>query len=98
MKIAGLNFNVLRNRLDCDSISLTKIDATFSCRVGAFSVDGIDWLELYREKTISAHIIAGATLDAQDIVINSEKLQDQIWCGRLHLSIPDSEIAAYALE
>ncbi len=98
LKIAGLNFNVLRNRLDCDSISLTKVDATFSCRTGAFSVSGIDWIKLYREKTISTGIIANAALDAEDIVISSEQSQNEIRCGRLHLSIPDSEIVADALE
>ncbi len=98
LKIAGVNFNILKNRLECDSISLTKIDATFSCRTGAFSVDGIDWIKLYREKKISPSVIANAALDAEDIVISSEQSQNQIQCGRLHLSIPDSEIVADALE
>ena len=30
LKIAGVNFNILKNRLECDPISLTKIDGTFS--------------------------------------------------------------------
>ena len=98
LKIAGLNFNVLRNRLDCDSISLTKVDATFSCRTGAFSVDGINWIKLYREKNISTDIIANAALNAQDVVISSKQSQNEIRCGRLHFSIPDSEIVADALE
>jgi hypothetical protein len=98
LKIAGINFNILKNRLECDSISLTKIDATFSCRTGAFSIDGIDWIKLYREKKISLNVIASAVLDAEDIAINSEQSQIQIQCGRLHLSIPDSAIVADALE
>ena len=98
LKIPGVNFNILKNRLECDPISLTKIDGTFSCRTGAVSVDGIGWMTLYRDNYISPKVVADAALDAQDIVINSEKSQDQIRCGRLHLSIPDSEIVADALE
>ncbi len=98
LKIAGVNYNILKNRLECDSISLTKIDATFSCRIGAFSVDGIDWMKLYRENKISLDVIANSSLDAENIVISSEQSQDQIRCGRLHLAIPDSEIVADALE
>ena len=98
LKIAGVNYNILKNRLECDSISLTKIDATFSCRIGAFSVDGIDWMKLYRENKMSLDVIANSSLDAENIVISSEQSQDQIRCGRLHLAIPDSEIVADALE
>jgi hypothetical protein len=98
LKIAGVNYNILRNRLQCDSISLTKIDDTFSCRIGALSLDGIGWIKLLREKKLSPNSIAGAALNAEGIVLNFRQSQNQIRCGRLHLSVPDSEIVAESLE
>ncbi|MHB1688699.1 MAG: hypothetical protein ACYCVH_15205 [Ignavibacteriaceae bacterium] len=98
LKIAGVNFNVLKNRIECDSISLTKIDSTFSCRISALSLDGIGWIKLLRDKNFSPNSIAEAALDAEGIVLNFKQSQNQIRCGRLHLSVPDSEIVADSLE
>ncbi len=98
LKIAGVNFNILKNRIECDSISLTKIDSTFSCRISSFYLDGIGWIKLLREKDFSPNSIANADLDAEGIVINFKQSQNQINCGHLHLSVPDSVIKAESLE
>jgi hypothetical protein len=98
LKIADVNFNVLKNRIECDSISLRKINSTFSCRIGAFSLDGIGWIKLLREKKLSPNSIAEAALDAEGIVLDFNRSENQIRCGRLHLSVPDSEIVAESLE
>jgi len=98
LKINDVNLNILKNRAECNSISLTKIDSTFSCRIGAFSIDGIDWINLFLEKKISPKSISGATLDAKDISLYLNRLRYKILCGQLHLSVPDSEIQANTLE
>ncbi|MHB8853310.1 MAG: hypothetical protein ACYC6P_08160 [Ignavibacteriaceae bacterium] len=98
LTIARVNFNVLKNRIECDSISVTKNDSTFSCRIGSFSLDGIGWIKLIRAKNFSSNNLAEASLNAKGIVLNINHAQNQILCGRLHLSVPDSEIVADSVE
>lgn len=98
LNIAGVNFNVLKNRIECDSISLTKNDSTFSCRIGTFSLYGIGWIKLLREKKFSSNSIAESAINAKGIVLNFKQSQNQIRCRRLHLSVPDSEIVADSVE
>src|SRR4030067_3590022 len=43
IRIAGVHFNIWKNRIGCDSIALTSIDSTFSCSMAKFSVSGIGW-------------------------------------------------------
>ncbi len=98
LNIAGVNFNVLKNRIECDSISLTKNNSSFSCKIGTFSLYGIGWIKLLREKNFSPKSIADAALNAKGIVLNFKQSKNQILCGRLHLSVPDSEIVADSVE
>jgi hypothetical protein len=98
LKIADVNFSILKNRVECNSISFTRIDSTFTGRINSFSLGGIDWVKLLREKIFSAACINKATLDAEGIVLNFKQLQYQIQCRQLRLSIADSAIIAYSLE
>jgi hypothetical protein len=98
LKIADVNFNFLKNRIECDSVSLTKSDSSSSFRINMLSLEGIGWIELFRKKDISPTSISKAVLDAEGIVANLDHSKNQILCGRLHLSVPDSEIVADSLE
>ncbi len=98
LNIARVNFNVLNNRVECDSITLTKKDSAFSSKIGTFSLYGIGWIKLLREKKFSSKTISEAVLNAKGIVLNFKQSQNQILCGSLHLSVPDSEIVADSVE
>lgn len=98
LKIARVNFNILKNRVELDSVSLIKIDSSFSFTMGAFSLSGIDWIKLYRENKFSYNSIAEASIDAEGVVLNLKRSQNQIRCGHFHLSVPDSGIGAESVE
>ncbi len=98
LKIDDVNFNILKNRIECDSISFTKFDSTFTCRISTLSLDGIGWIAVFREKDFPFNSISKAALDAEGIVLNFKRSQNQIRFARLHLSVPDSEIVADSLE
>jgi hypothetical protein len=98
LMIANVNYNFLKNRIECDSVSLVKTDSTFSCTLNAISLSGISWIKLFREKDSSSNAIANSVLAAEGIVLNFKQSQYQIRCGRLRLSVPDSEIVADSLE
>src|ERR1041385_995881 len=46
VEIAELHYRILVNRLECDSVTLIKVDSTFSCNVARLSVSGIGRIQL----------------------------------------------------
>ncbi len=93
LKIEGVNFNVLKNRIECDTIFITSTVSAFTFSINKFSLDGIGWIKLLRDKNFTINSLTKASLDAEGIVLNLRQAQNQISCSRLHLSVPDSEIA-----
>ncbi len=98
LKIADVNFNILKNSIQCDSILLTKFDSTLSCSISTLSLSRISWITLFRQKDFAFNSIANAALDADGIVLNFNQSQNQFRLSRLHLSVPDSAIVADSLE
>jgi hypothetical protein len=98
IRIAGVHYNIWENRIGCDDISLTSIDSTFSCSIGKFSVSGIDWLQILWQGDLASNGLNGSVADAQEIVLNFRQSQYELRCGRLHVSVPASEILAEAVE
>jgi len=98
MHIAGLGYDISDNRLECDSLWLTSTDSGFSCMIAAFSVSGIGWIELLRGRALTPDFLANSDLDAEDVLLTFPRLQYEILCGRLHISVSDSEIVAEEIE
>jgi hypothetical protein len=98
MSIAGMNYSVLKNRFGFDSVALSAVDGTFSSNIGKFSVSGIDWMHLLWGGQLGPKDFANSVLDAHDIELNFPQLHYELWCERLRVSVPDSEIVADSLE
>ena len=98
IRIAGVHYNRWENRIECDDIALTAIDSNFSCSIGKFSVSGIAWLQILWRKDITSKDLNGSVADAREIVLTFRQSQYELRCGRLRVSVPDSEILAEALE
>ena len=98
IRIAGVHYNIWENRIGCDGIALTSIDSTFSCSIGKFSVSGIAWLQILWRGDIASKDLNGSVADAREIVLTFRQPQYELRCGRLRVSVPDSEILAEALE
>ncbi len=98
IRIAGVHYNRWENRIECDGIALTAIDSNFSCSIGKFSVSGIAWLQILRRGDIASKDLNGSVADAREIVLTFRQSQYELRCGRLRVSVPDSEILAEALE
>jgi len=54
IRIAGVHYNIWKNRIGCDLIALTSIDSTFSCSIAKFSVSGIGWGQILWRGTIAS--------------------------------------------
>ena len=98
IRIADMQYSVVRNRFGFDSVALSSADSTFSCTVGPFSVSGISWMHLLWGGKIGTKDFADADLDAHDIELNFPQEQYALRCGLLRMSLPDSEIVVEALK
>ncbi len=98
IRIAGVHYNIWKNRIGCDLIALTSIDSTFSCSIAKFSVSGIGWVQILWRGDIASKDLNGSVADAREIVLNFRQSQYELRCARLRVSVPDSEILAEALE
>src|SRR5664279_1459380 len=98
IRIAGVHYNIWENRIGCDGIALTSIDSSFSCNIGKVSVSGIGWLQILWQGDIASKGLNKAVADAREIVLTFRQSQYELRCGRLRVSVPDSEILAEALE
>jgi len=98
IRIAELHYSVLKNRFGFDSVALSAVDSTISCKLGSFSIGGIEWINLLWGGKFGSKDLVHADFDAQGIEINLPKSHYQFRCKRMHLSAPDSEMTAESLE
>ena len=95
IRIARVHYNLWKNRVGCDGLSLRSVDSAFSCSIAKVSVSGIGWLQvLWHEDKALRSCIA----DARDIMLTFRKSQYTLRCKRLRASVTGSEIVAEALE
>jgi hypothetical protein len=98
IRIAGMNYRVLKNCIGFDSVVVDAVDRTFSCNMDSFSVSGIGWMHLLWGGKLAPKDFAKAELNAKDITLNFPLSLYELHCGLLHASVPDSEIALDALQ
>ncbi|OGC01346.1 hypothetical protein A2V82_07350 [candidate division KSB1 bacterium RBG_16_48_16] len=98
LRIADMNYSVLKNRFGFDSVALSAVDGTFSGNVDSFSVSGIGWMHLLWGGKLAPNDFASSVVDAQDIVLSFPQSHYELRCGPLRLSVPDSEIVVEALK
>jgi len=98
IRIAEMNYSILKNRFGFDSIVLHAVDGTFSSNMGSFSVSGIEWIHLLWGGTLGPKDLTNVDLDAQGIELNFPQSHYKFRCKRLRVSVPDSEMVAESLE
>ena len=94
ISIGNIKYNVFKNLLGVDSVTMIKADGTALSNVGLFSVSGISWMHLLRKRMPVANDFANAVVDVQNVVLNFPQSQYIFQCEQLHASVPDSEIVA----
>jgi hypothetical protein len=96
IKLGHMHYNVWKNRLGCDSITLKTSE--FTCNVTSFSVSGIGLLKILRQGDFTPNTLTSSVIDAQEIVLNFRKSQNELRIGMLHISIPDSELVTDSIK
>ncbi len=98
IKFGEIHYNVWTNLLECDSIFIKSNDSTLICSGDSISVNGIGWMKILFNGGYSPSVITNTTLDAQNILINFPKSQNELHFGMFHLSVPDSELVADSIK
>jgi len=98
LRLAGVHYNVWRNRVGFDRIAINSNDSAFSCIIGKFSVDGISWLAILRHEDIASQGLKGSVANAREITLNFRRTGYELLCKRLRVSLSDSAISADHLE
>lgn len=98
LRISGMHFEVMENRIACDTVMLSRNDSSFSCSVATVSVSGIHWLGLLRGGSSDLHSLAGSVVEAGEVDMAFQSSGYGLRCGPLRVSVPDSEIVAEAVE
>jgi hypothetical protein len=98
IKLGDMHYNVWKNSLGCDSITLKTNDSTFTCNIGSFSVSRIGWMKIFLQRDFNSNTLTSSVIDAQKIVLNFRKSQNEIRFGKLHVSVADSEITADSMK
>jgi hypothetical protein len=91
-RISDLHFNILENHIEFSSVALNSSDSTFSCNINKSSASGVNWLQLIRKGTLVPDAFISSVVDAKGVVLKLPKLEYELHCGRLHISLLDSEI------
>lgn len=97
VQIGEMTYSPLRNRLECDSVSVTATDGAFSGTLGPISVSGIRWNHLLWGGRLGLENMAEAHLDARDIDFKFPASLYTCRVGRLLVSVPDSTVACDSL-
>jgi len=96
IKLGKLHYNVWKNRLGCDSITLNIND--LSCRAVSFSISGMSWMKIIRQRNITSDALTNSVIDAQNIILDFPKSQIGLRLKMLHLSLLDSVLTAESIK
>jgi len=98
VRIAAMKYSIFENRFRFDSVAVDAIDSTFSGRADAVVVSGVDWMHLLWGGTVKSADFGHTEVTANGIDLRMPRTSYGLACARLHLSVPDSTVAADALE
>jgi hypothetical protein len=96
LKLGRMHYNFWKNTLGCDSVILKTNNII--CRIPSFSVSGIGFTTILMQKNFTPTALTSLKIDAQNVEIINRQSQDEFRLGRLHISIPDSEIVTDSIK
>ena len=92
LQLGEMHYSVWKNRLECDSITLQTKDSGFTFNAQSFSISGISWIKILLQSDFNPNTISSSVIDAQNIIFNFNKSQEEIRFGKLHISVLDSVV------
>jgi len=96
LRIGELGYTVGPNRLVAQTVTLSAANSTL--KVGPISLTGVRWARLLWGKAALADVLANASLDATNLVMEFPQSHYGIRCARVRASVPESEMIAEGAE
>jgi hypothetical protein len=90
LRIGESDYEARGNRLVAQSITLSGPHVTL--KTGLVSLTGVHWTRLLVGSALPAEILAKASLEVSDIVVEFPQARYGIHCARLRASVPDLEV------
>jgi hypothetical protein len=94
--IGRMHYNIWKNRLGSDTITLKTKDYTLN--VSFFSVTGIGLMKILRQSNFTPNTLVNSVFDVQNVELYFRKSQQVLRLGTLHISVPDSELIADSIK
>ena len=94
IKFGDIHVNFWKNRLEVNSATLKTIDTNYTCTASSLSISGINWIKLIGLSTHTYDILAKSIINLNHMAIIFHESKYKLTIGRLHLSVPDSELEA----
>ncbi len=98
VRIGGLHYNIAENRIAFESVALAMKDSSLTVNIAEYTLSGIGWWDILWARGYVPNSLTGTILDAEGIVVRFPHDQYEVLCGRLHVSVPDSEIVVDSLK
>ena len=98
LRLSGVHYNVMANRIACDTAWLSRDDSSFTCRVTSLSVGGVRWMGLLTGREPGGACLGGSVIGADSVSVTFRPAGYAAGCGKVRLSGPDSEIVAGSVE
>jgi hypothetical protein len=96
LRIGELNYAVGANRLIARRVTMSVTNA--SLEVGQMTLTGVRWARLLWGDAALVDVLAGARVEATNVVVEFPKAYYGFRCERLRASVPDSELIAEGAE
>ncbi len=98
IQLGDLHYSFWQNRLECDSITIKSRDSFTAYSAASISVLGIGWMKILWNRDFNLNDLLSSVIDAQKLVLNFHKSQNELRIGMLHISAPDSELTADSIK
>ncbi|PKL82084.1 MAG: hypothetical protein CVV24_11965 [Ignavibacteriae bacterium HGW-Ignavibacteriae-3] len=98
LQLGDMHYNIWKNRLGCDSITLNANDSTFTGSAASFYVSGMGWMKIFLQSDSAPNTLKTSVIDAKKILLSFHSTKEEIIVGSLHISVPDSELIADSIK
>jgi hypothetical protein len=96
VRLGALRYDVWPNRLECDSVTLTRPD-TAPASTGAIVVSGVKWARFLAGERNPVELLRGAEFEVADLSAPVLEAEYRVRCRQVRVSVANSEIVAQAL-
>ncbi|MBU2493061.1 MAG: hypothetical protein KJ571_10595 [Bacteroidetes bacterium] len=98
LKLGDMNYNIWKNSLSSDSVSLKSADSSIIYKAASITIGGIGWFKVLLQMDLRMNNLTSSVINAQDIVINFPKSKNELHLNTLYVSIYDSTITADSIK